>query len=152
GVAVGNQLITKGYRISLEFIGENTVSREACVKAKNEFLKLIQTCGKQGLSARISFDLSHIGLAVDSELAVENLLEMAKEAHAHGLSLMTSADESRNTEHVLSVHTRVVTEYPNVGVTIQAQLYRSLEELEDLLHYPGALRLVKGVFHEPDNT
>src|SRR5699024_1107444 len=94
GVAVGNQLITKGYRISLEFIGENTVSREACVKAKNEFLKLIQTCGKQGLSARISFDLSHIGLAVDSELAVENLLEMAKEAHAHGLSLMISAEES----------------------------------------------------------
>src|SRR5699024_11653476 len=28
GVAVGNQLITKGNRISLEFIGENTVSRE----------------------------------------------------------------------------------------------------------------------------
>src|SRR5699024_9274282 len=77
GVADGNQLITKGYRISLEFIGENTVSREACVKAKNEFLKLIQTCGKQGLSTRISFDLSHIGLAVDSELAVENLFEMA---------------------------------------------------------------------------
>src|SRR5699024_10275343 len=79
GVAVSNQLITKGYRISLEFIGENTVSREACVKAKNEFLKLIQTCGKQGLSTRISFDLSHIGLAVDTELAVENLFEMAKE-------------------------------------------------------------------------
>src|SRR5699024_8437352 len=58
GVAVGNQLITKGYRISLECIGENTVSREACVKAKNEFVKLIQTCGKQELSTRISFDLS----------------------------------------------------------------------------------------------
>src|SRR5690625_4496863 len=152
GVAVGNQLITKGYRISLEFIGENTVSREACVKAKNEFLKLIQTCGKQGLSTRISFDLSHIGLAVDTELAVENLFEMPKEAHAHGLSLMISAEESGKTEQVLSVYKRVVTQYPNVGVTIQAQLYRSLEDLKDLLHYPGAIRLVKGAFQEPDNT
>src|SRR5699024_12797173 len=38
GIAVGNQLISKGYRISLEFIGENTVSREECIQAKNEFL------------------------------------------------------------------------------------------------------------------
>src|SRR5699024_9283128 len=54
GVAVGNQLITKGDRISLKFIAENTVSREACVKAKNDFLELIRTCGKQALSTRIS--------------------------------------------------------------------------------------------------
>src|SRR5699024_12536918 len=99
-------------------------SREACVKAKNEFLKLIQTCGKQGLSTRISFDLSHVGLAVDSELAVENLIEMAKEAHAHGLSPMISAEESGKSEQVRSVHKRVVTQYPTEEVTIQAQLYR----------------------------
>src|SRR5699024_10809852 len=27
-----------------------------------------------------------------------------------------------------------------------------LEDLKDLLHYPGAIRLVKGAFQEPDNT
>ncbi|MEN1968536.1 hypothetical protein WMZ97_10730 [Lentibacillus sp. N15] len=42
GISVGNQFIQKGYRISLEFIGENTVSKEVCVQAKDEFLKLIQ--------------------------------------------------------------------------------------------------------------
>src|SRR5699024_7690767 len=152
GVAVGNQLITKGYRISLEFIVENTVSREACVKAKNEFKKLIQTCGKHGLSTRNSFDLSYITISVDQELAVDNLFEMTKESHAYGFSLMISEEESGKTEQVLSVYKRVVTQYPNVGVTIQAQLYRSLEDLKDLLHYPGAIRLVKGAFQEPDNT
>src|SRR5699024_5556213 len=72
GVAVGNQLITKGYRISLEFIGENTVSSEACVKAKHELLKHIQMCVKQRLSTRIAFSLCHMGLAFDTQLALEN--------------------------------------------------------------------------------
>lgn len=149
GLAIGKQLINKGYRISLEFIGENTVSKEACVQAKNEFLKLIQACGKQGLHTRISFDLSHIGLAVDSELAFQHLLEMAKEAHDNGLSLMISAEESNKTEQVLSVYKKAVARYTNIGITLQAQLYRSLDDLKELLSYSGAIRLVKGAFQEP---
>jgi proline dehydrogenase len=40
----------------------------------------MEECGNRGISSRISFDLSHIGLSVDLELAYQNLLEMAKEA------------------------------------------------------------------------
>ncbi|SFM26776.1 L-proline dehydrogenase [Gracilibacillus orientalis] len=151
GLAIGNQLINKGYRISLEFIGENTVSREECVQAKNEFLRLIQECGAQGLNTRISFDLSHIGLAIDSELAFQNLLEMAKAAHDNGVSLMISAEESNKTEQVLSVYKRAVARYTNIGVTLQAQLYRSLDDLKELLDYSGTIRLVKGAFQEPSD-
>jgi len=100
GISVGNQLVQKGYRISLEFIGENTVSKEECIQAKDEFLRLIRECGKQNLNTRISFDLSHIGLAVDAELAFQNLLEMAREANNFGLSLMISAEESSKTEQM----------------------------------------------------
>ena len=151
GVAIGHQLIQKGYRVSLEFIGENTVSREECLDAKNEFLKLIQMCGEQGIKARISFDLSHIGLTVDSELAFQNLLEMASLANENGLSLMISAEESKKTEQILSIYKKAVATYANIGVTLQAQLYRSLNDLKALLHYPGSIRLVKGAFQEPSD-
>lgn len=151
GISVGKQLEQKGYQISLEFIGENTVSKEECIQAKDEFLRLIQECGKQNLNTRISFDLSHIGLTVDAELAFQNLLEMAKEANHYGLSLMISAEESSKTEQILSVYKRVVAQYSNVGVTVQAQLYRSLDDLKELLNYSGAIRLVKGAFQEPED-
>ena len=38
-----------------------------------------------------------------------------------------------------------------MGVTIQAQLYRSHDDLKELLNYSGAIRLVKGAFQEPEN-
>lgn len=148
GLAIGHQLINKGYHISLEFIGENTINREECIQAKDEFLKLIQECGEQGINTRISFDLSHIGLVVDSELALKNLLEMAKLAQDYDLSLMISAEESEKIEQVLSVYKKAVTHYSNIGITIQAQLYRSLADLKELLNYPGAIRVVKGAFQE----
>lgn len=151
GISVGDQLIHKGYRISLEFIGENTVNREECIQAKDEFIALMKECGNRGISSRISFDLSHIGLSVDPELTYQNLLEMAKEAQSHGLSLMISMEESAKTDQILSIYKRVVVEYSNVGVTLQAQLYRTLNDLNELLNYSGAIRIVKGAYQEPSD-
>jgi len=151
GISVGNKLIQKGYQISLEFIGENTASKEECVQAKDEFLSLIRESGKQGLNTRISFDLSHIGLAVDSELAFQHLLEMAKAANNYGLSLMISAEESNKIEQILSVYKKAVAQYSNIGITIQAQLHRSLDDIKELLNYSGSIRLVKGAFQEPND-
>lgn len=149
GVSAGDQLVHKGYRISLEFIGENTVNKEECVRAKDEFISLIRECGNQGLQSRISFDLSHIGLSVEPDLALQNLLEMAAEAEKYHLSLMISAEESEKTDQVLSVYKKAVAKYPNIGVTLQAQLYRTLDDLKELLQYSGAFRIVKGAFQEP---
>src|SRR5699024_6679759 len=119
--------------------------------SKNEFLKLIQMCGEQGIKARISFDLFHIGLTVDSELAFKNLLEMASLANENVLSLMISAEESKKTEQILSIYKKAVATYANIGRRIQTQLYRSLNDLKALLHYPGSIRLVKGAFQEPSD-
>lgn len=151
GISVGDQLIHKGYRISLEFIGENTVNREECIQAKDEFIALMKECGNRGISSRISIDLSHIGLSVDPELTYQNLLEMAKEAQSHGLSLMISMEESAKTDQILYIYKRVVVEYSNVGVTLQAQLYRTLNDLNELLNYSGAIRIVKGAYQEPSD-
>ncbi|QQK77397.1 proline dehydrogenase family protein [Salicibibacter cibarius] len=149
GVLAGDQLVHKGYRISLEFIGENTVKKEECVRAKDEFISLIRECGNQGLQSRISFDLSHIGLSVEPNLALRNLLEMAAEAEKYHLSLMISAEESGKTDQVLSVYKKAVAKYPNIGVTLQAQLYRTHDDIKELIKYSGAIRIVKGAFQEP---
>lgn len=151
GVSLGDQLIHKGYRVSLEFIGENTTNMEECIRAKDEFIALIKECKKHEISSRISFDLSHIGLSVDPDLAYQNLLEMAKEAESHDLSLMISMEESAKTDQILTVYKKVASEYSNVGITLQAHLHRTIEDIKELLSYPGAIRIVKGAYQEPSD-
>lgn len=49
---------------------------------------------------------------------------------------------SAKTDQILAIYKRVVTKYSNVGVTLQAHLHRILDDIKELLNYPGAIRSV----------
>jgi proline dehydrogenase len=149
GIEVAKELIPKGYFISLEYIGENTTDLEECRKAKNEFLNLIEEMGSLSMKQTVSLDLSHIGLSVNSETAYIHLLEVAKKANLYGITLMISMEESSKTNDILDIYKKTTKQYPNVGITIQAHLYRSNNDIEELIHYPGKIRVVKGAYQEP---
>lgn len=147
-ITSAKQLMSKDYLISLEFIGENITDLEECQKAKNEFLSLIEEMGSLKMKQTVSFDLSHIGLSVNPELAYTNLLELAHKANQYGITLMVSMEESSKTSDIFDIYKRVTAQYPNVGITIQAHLYRTDFDIQELMQYPGKIRLVKGAFQE----
>lgn len=150
GLNTASRLTAHGYHISLEYIGENTRTREECVEAKDEFLALIEDLGDRGLQSTVSLDLSHIGLMVDSTLAFDQLSQLALEAERRQLSIIVSMEESAKRSQILEIYREVSKAYPNVGVTIQAQLKRTATDLKELLKYAGKIRVVKGAYQESD--
>lgn len=148
GIGKAKELISKGYGVSLEYIGENTRNIEDCTEAKNEFMTLINDLGKQQKEETISLDLSHIGLSIDTDLALNHLQQLANEAQKYGHTVMISMEESMKTDQILDLYKKTTLAYPNVGLTIQAHLYRSEEDIRELLNYPGKIRLVKGAYQE----
>ncbi|WP_257350698.1 proline dehydrogenase family protein [Pseudalkalibacillus decolorationis] len=151
GIEVAKELIKKDYFISLEYIGENTTNVEECRKDKDEFLNLIEEMGSLSMNQTVSLDLSHIGLSVDSETAHIHLLEVAKRANLYGITLMISMEESSKTNNILDIYKKTTEQCPNVGITIQAHLYRSINDIKELIHYPGKIRVVKGAYQESAN-
>lgn len=149
GIETANELISKGYFISLEYIGENTAEFEDCIKAKDEFLNLIEKMGSMSMNQTVSLDLSHIGLSVNPDMAYIHLLEIAEKANQYGITLMISMEESSKTNEILDIYKKATKQYPNVGITLQAHLYRSSDDIKELIHYPGRIRVVKGAYQEP---
>lgn len=143
------ELMANGYLVSLEYIGENTRTEQECVSAKDEFVSLIRSVGQHSVRSTISLDLSHIGMSIDTDLANEHLNKLAEEARQHGLTLMISMEESAKTDRILNIYKKIALNFYNVGITIQADLYRSEYDLKELLNYPGRIRLVKGAYQEP---
>lgn len=143
-------LYNKGYRVSLEFIGENTISEEECMLSKNEFKELIKDLGNNQMKATVSFDLSHIGMMISDSLAFTNLEELAKEAQKHNIQLMISMEESQKTDKILSLYKRISKSFSSVGITLQVHLKRSSLDLNDLLKTSGRIRLVKGAYQESE--
>ncbi|MDP5274896.1 proline dehydrogenase family protein [Chengkuizengella axinellae] len=148
GIQRARSLNDKGYPVSLEYIGENTATKEECVKAKNEMIELIGDIQSHGIDSKISFDLSHIGLSVDESLALKHMDELAGVAKQHVCYLMISMEESAKTNSILNIYKQVSSIYNNVGITLQVNLKRSLDDLRELLHFPGKIRLVKGAYKE----
>lgn len=149
GITAGKILLQKGYAVSLEYIGENTASAQECRRAAGEFAELVRDCGQKGMPSRISLDLSHIGLSVDPELAYAKLVELAQEAEKHGMHIIISMEESAKTDLILSVYKKAAAHYANIGITLQAHLYRTPEDLAEILSFPGWIRIVKGAYQEP---
>lgn len=52
-------------------------------------------------------------------------------------------EESSKMNDVLDIYRKKAEQYPNVGITIQAHLNRSNNDIQELIHYPGKIRVVK---------
>lgn len=142
------ELDEKGYLLSVEYIGENTVDARECQQAKNQFLQLIHECAGTFQPVGISFDLSHLGLLIEPDFAFEQVEEIAREAQKQGQYLMISMEESSKTDVILQLHRRLAERHANVGITLQAQLHRTFGDLRHVLALPGKVRLVKGAYQE----
>ncbi|PJO44329.1 proline dehydrogenase family protein [Lysinibacillus xylanilyticus] len=143
------KLIAKDYQVSIEFIGENTTDLVECQKVKDEFLQLIERMGASSMKQTVSLDLSHIGLSINAELAYKHLVELARKANQYEITLMISMEESSKTSDILDIYKKVASQFSNVGITLQVHLYRTEEDIQQLIQYPGKVRLVKGAFQEP---
>ncbi|OPA78721.1 proline dehydrogenase [Paenibacillus selenitireducens] len=147
GLEAGRKLVAKGYAISIEYIGENTTDATECEAIVAEMKALISDLGQAGISARVSFDLSHIGLSLYQELAFSHLMNLAEQVQGTDVELFISMEESSKTDDILSVYKQAVCVYPNIGITLQAHLTRTPEDLASLLS-PSRIRIVKGAYQE----
>ena len=94
----------------------------------------------------VSLDLSHIGLLIDHDFCFENALSVATAVAAAGTEMIISAEGTDRTDDVLGMHGRLCERLQNVGITLQAHLYRTPRDLDAIIDRSGKIRIVKGAF------
>ena len=60
-------------------------------------------------------------------------------------------EASNYVDATLEIYRRALQMFPNVGICLQAYLYRTRKDIEALLPMRPAIRLVKGAYSEPAN-
>lgn len=139
------------FQTSIEFMGESVHSINESKEVTQEFIKIIDTIKKEKLNAIVSLDLSHIGLEIDKELALDNFKVLADATKNSTIELIISAEGVERTDKILDIFCEISPIYPNIGITIQAYLHRTLDDLERILRETqGKIRVVKGAFATPE--
>ncbi|MFF3685943.1 proline dehydrogenase family protein [Streptomyces sp. NPDC002187] len=140
-------ILADGHRASVEYMGESCRDLRRATAETGVFLDAARLL-PPGCS--ISLDLSHIGLAVDEELALANASRIAEATAQTDREMIISAEGAHRTDAVLAIHRALCERFDHVGLTVQARLHRTAEDLQELLALPGRIRLVKGAFLEPE--
>ena len=73
-------------------------------------------------------------------------------AKEHNTFVWIDMEQHAYVDATLQTYRRVLAEFPNVGVCLQAYLYRTGDDLRSLIPLGGGVRLVKGAYREGANV
>jgi proline dehydrogenase len=147
-VTAAKELNAQGHAVTIDYMGESTRDAAMAEQALREFLTVVDAIRQERLTASVSFDLSHIGMVIDTELTCRHAAQLAQAARDAGLELMISMESTDRTDSILSIHRWLGERFDNVGITLQAYLFRTAQDLAEVLKRPGKIRLVKGAYGE----
>ena len=135
-------------KVTLDHLGEDITNKYKAVEAKNSYLKIIKKIAKERKDHNISIKLSQIGLAIDFDLALENVKEIAYKAKEYGVTLEIDMEGFEYLENTLKIYKKILRRNKDTIQAIQAYLFRSERDIRDLIAKDARIRLVKGAYKE----
>jgi proline dehydrogenase len=151
-VTVVTELHAKGFNVTLDHLGESTSTRDEAIRACNDILELLDQIDQAGVQANVSVKLTQVGLALDEELCIENLERILRRAQKYGNFIRIDMEDTPYTEQTIQLYRQMRAKgYQQTGLVIQAYLFRSKKDLEELQEEATRIRLVKGAYNEPPN-
>ncbi|KOP30916.1 proline dehydrogenase [Exiguobacterium sp. BMC-KP] len=138
-----------GRAATVDCLGEFIETEQDAVDIANECIKVIGQIKEQDLDAQVSLKLTSIGLRIDSNIAYQQLSRIAEIAYQRNMRVTVNMEEATMIESIVQVFERVHQHYPNVGIALQANVYRSRFDLERL---QSTVRVVKGAYDGDDET
>jgi len=152
-IDVTKRLNEENILVTLDHLGEFVLTKEEADEATKSCIKTLDAIEKNGLNANLSLKLTQIGLDLSEELCLKNMktiLQVAKETN--NFVRIDMEDYARN-EKTLRIFKELKKEYTNeVGVVIQAYLYKSLDDVKKLGDLHANLRLCKGAYKESETV
>ena len=142
-------MAAEGVQAVFTRLGENVKDRAEADFVANHYLEVIDRIRALGIACEPSIKLTQLGLDIDREFAYAHLRSLAARAQAAGNYLWIDMEQSPYVDITLDLTRRLKQEFPAVGVCLQAYLFRTRQDLEDVTSRGIGVRLVKGAYMEP---
>jgi proline dehydrogenase len=143
----------RGLYANTTLLGEDVVEEAETRKVVEDYLTILQRLHDEELRCNVALKLTHLGLDIAEELAVENARRVVEHAAELGNFIRIDMESSAVVDATLRVYRRLREDgLDNVGTVLQSYLYRTPDDLERLLPLAPNLRFVKGAYLEPESV
>jgi len=151
-VRVTETINRRGASVSIDNLGENVTNLDEAKQSAELYHQMLDEISSRKLNANISLKLTHMGFDVDEDSAFRQVTELV--SHAVQINSFVRVDmegspyTQRTLDFVRGLH-RQPGHAGKVGTVIQSYLYRSEDDVNQLLSERIRIRLCKGAYKEP---
>lgn len=148
-LAAARGMAAEGVGAIFTRLGENVADLSEAEGVARHYVEVMDRIKDAGVPCEPSIKLTQLGLDIDRRLAYDHLRTLAARSHETGNYLWVDMEQSGYVDLTLDLVRQLRAEFPRVGVCLQAYLFRTREDLVDLMGRGIGVRLVKGAYNEP---
>jgi proline dehydrogenase len=153
-VKVMKKLTNENACFTIDVLGEEISNLEEAQYFIDEYDRVLDAIVENNLDANISIKPTAFGLLIDEEIAYKGIEKLLNKAAESEIFVRLDMEDYRVTQATLDIalkmHERGLT---NVGVVIQARMFRTKEDIENLVSQLGDatdVRICKGIYLESE--
>ncbi|GAB1694648.1 proline dehydrogenase family protein [Krasilnikovia sp. M28-CT-15] len=151
---VSRELADDGLAVSLDHLGEDTLTAEQAEATRDEYLRLLGRLKESGLTpaTEVSVKLSALGQKVDDRTAYDYARAICAAAAEAGTTVTLDMEDHTTTDSTLEILAELRKDYPTTGAVLQAYLRRTEGDCRELAASGSRVRLCKGAYAEPESV
>ncbi len=143
------KLKPQGLNAIITRLGENLTRIEEAQEVFDHYLKVIDLVKASGVDVQISIKPTQLGYDQNPEVCYNYCIRLLERCEATGNFFWLDMESSPYVDGTIALFKRLRAKSDKVGIAIQAYLYRTAKDIEELVPLGSAIRLVKGAYLEP---
>lgn len=138
------------YKISTTFthLGENISTLKEAEENTQHYLSLLDGIKRENLDIEISLKLTQIGFDLSFDKTLELFSKIVDRASNLNNNVFIDIEDSSYVDKTINFYKKIKVTYNNVGLCLQAYLYRTINDLKTMIDINPRIRLVKGAYKE----
>jgi proline dehydrogenase len=133
-------------------LGENIVEPADAEAVRDHYLWFFDQLAASGLDGHVSVKPTQLGLDLSYDQCLAHMRTLAARSAAIGKIFWIDMEGFVYVDRTLQLYRALKAEHHNVGLAMQAYLYRTQADLEGLMDLQPIIRLVKGAYAEPSSV
>jgi len=151
-IPVIRSLNEQGMLATFDHLGENVNSAEDAGATADAYIALLDAIHDNGLRSNVSLKLTALGLDIGEGCALENMRRILERAQSQNNFVRIDMESSDYTDVTLAIFRKLWEDFQNVGLVLQAYLYRTPHDVDEMIRLKARVRLCKGAYNEPPSV
>jgi proline dehydrogenase len=147
-IAAGIALHRRGIAATFDLLGEDVDDRAKARRSAECNKQLLRMIPPE-VERNISIKLSMLGLDIADELCLELTADVLATAREVGGFVRIDMEGSKYTQRTLDAFHQLRRAYDNVGIVLQAYLFRTEDDVKEAIARGDRVRICKGAYQEP---